>query len=189
MSCQGSRERDPPHRTAGSSALTPSPRREAALDWDTLARLARRIARSRFGLLHQDAEDIAQEALLRLLQVPEPRDPDKWIATVVRNLVIDLWRRPRFELPLQLDVTQYPSAQLEHLLDTRLILSQVFPHLTTAERVVAHGLLQGLKHREIAAFLRCPASQVGIRVRRIRTKIARLCRNRRVRKSNAGSVQ
>lgn len=57
--------------------------------------VAVRIARAK-GCGPEDAEDIAQTALERLLrQDPRPDNPDAWVTRTTRNLVADHYRRRR----------------------------------------------------------------------------------------------
>ena len=157
-----------------SAPPRPAARTGADLDYAALTRFARRIALLRFGVPVDDAEEVAQEALLRMLRVPALQDPEGWIATAVRNLVVDRRRRPEVELPIAPDAVEQPAARSFPDQEMRLALRETWERLSPPERIVLRGLLEGLKQREIAGLLDCSVAQVGSRVQRLRTKIASL---------------
>jgi RNA polymerase sigma factor (sigma-70 family) len=63
--------------------------------WDTLRRRAFAVAYRMLGAVG-DAEDVAQEAVLRLSRLPDaPVEPAAWVTTVATRLALDELRRAR----------------------------------------------------------------------------------------------
>jgi RNA polymerase sigma-70 factor (ECF subfamily) len=113
-----------------------------------------------------DAEDVAQEAFVRLLDAGEgaPKDPPAWLFTVARRLASDRHRagvrRARLAhhlAPAPLADAQEEQERAETIETVRAVLARL------AERDRQLLLLHhhGVPYREIAARLRVAPSSVG----------------------------
>jgi RNA polymerase sigma factor (sigma-70 family) len=126
----------------------------------------------RRGSSPQDAEDLVQEAVVRLFaytrRVGEVRNTEAFLTRTVLNLAVDLHRsshRDRYEPePVEvldlLDISPAPDEVLaaeQRLLSMRNALDRV--NLRTREVFFMHRL-QGLSHAEIAAKLGVSKSAV-----------------------------
>ena len=139
----------------------------------------------------QDAEDVIQEAFLRLWRFPGRIEPDKvpaWLRRVVHNLCIDQTRRRKSlarhlgrpdesaleslraepEIPLR-----EPDPQQQELLEA---LATLTPE--TRSILVMH-YFQGLKLTEIAQMLEMNPSSVKVRVHRARRALRLVLEPRR----------
>jgi RNA polymerase sigma-70 factor (ECF subfamily) len=124
------------------------------------------------------ADDIVQEAYLRLLRKPVPTlDEDELRAYVFRtasNLVIDHWRthkRESSETPPERS-TFGPDQAL------RLDIGRLFARLKPRERQMmwlAH--VEGANHREIAATLGLRAASIRVLLSRARQRLGRMLRD------------
>ncbi|WP_183097892.1 RNA polymerase sigma factor [Nocardioides pelophilus] len=123
-----------------------------------------------------DAEEVAQDAFVRLLQrwstLREYDDPEMWLRTVAVRLLISRHRRhtvARLALPrLASRDTAAPDA-----VDDRLDLASAIARLPLDQRVVV--VLHHLEDRpvdEIARALRLPAGTVKSRLSRARGALA-----------------
>lgn len=114
------------------------------------------------------SEDLAQEALMRLLRA----DPDKpmqnaraWLYRVATNLVRDHARRAemmrRRQVPLDTDAPQTPEQALERneaVTQVRAVLERLSPR----DREVLMLRESGFKHREIAEIVHVKAESVSV---------------------------
>lgn len=114
------------------------------------------------------SEDLAQEALMRLLRA----DPDKpmqnaraWLYRVATNLVRDHARRAemmrRRQIPLDTDAPQTPEQALERneaVAQVRAVLERLSPR----DREVLVLRESGFKHREIAEIVHVKAESVSV---------------------------
>ena len=125
-----------------------------------------------------DADDIVQEAYLRLLRKPVPtRDEDELRAYLFRtagNLVIDHWRAHKHESP------DTPPERSAHGPDQalRLDVGRLFARLKPRERQMmwlAH--VEGADHREIAALLGLRAASIRVLLSRARQRLGRMLRD------------
>ncbi len=105
----------------------------------------------RFAMRAQDAEDIAQEALLRLLRYDgEIASPVAWLFVVIRRLAIAPQRPAEESLPERLAGSDpWPIVELE--LDTRRLLAT----LPRRSRRALGLALAGFTEVESAARLGC----------------------------------
>ncbi|TXH41764.1 MAG: sigma-70 family RNA polymerase sigma factor [Actinobacteria bacterium] len=145
--------------------------------------IAIRIALAK-GCSPEDAEDIAQTGLERLLcQDPPPDNPDAWVTRTARNLVADHYRRRRpattDERPdaLAAFVRLAAPTSLEGMADVtrRQLESHLARVLTDRELRVAALKADGLSLAEIAERLGyANAATVKTTLARIRVKLAAL---------------
>jgi RNA polymerase sigma-70 factor (ECF subfamily) len=124
------------------------------------------------------ADDIVQEAYLRLLRRP-PEVGDRqqvraYLFRIASNLVVDQWRRRKADAPVAaLPDRSAPSRDPV----LRLDMSRIFRRLQPRERQLlwlAH--VEGATHREIAAALSLGERSIRVLLSRARRKLARLVR-------------
>ncbi len=152
----------------------------------------------RFTGSPSDAEDLTQEAFLKLYRALGSFDPAKggfqtWITTLTRNLLVDHFRRTRQDRATDsLDVTvsgeEDGPTRAEQLPDTRrtqhdqIAQLQLRAHIQHALQQVSPELreavilrdLQEMDYKEIAAVLRVPEGTVKSRISRGRGELARI---------------
>ncbi|MDR0610728.1 MAG: RNA polymerase sigma factor [Planctomycetaceae bacterium] len=118
-----------------------------ARQWDTVS-------------LGTNAEDIVQEAFLRLLQESTfPKSPKAWLFRVVRNLSIDLSRRKK-EIPTN-DLTNYWFEHRPNNNDLAKDLTEGLQLLPQEVREIIVAKIWGnLKFHEIAELTNRPISSV-----------------------------
>lgn len=152
-----------------------------ACDWIALWQAARRIA-LRLGAKNADAEDIAQETVMRLLVAPPSGDKlQAWTRQVVHNLLYDLRERDHARVRAHSQVGRRtrepasPSGEYRVVIDADRILSR----MPDRPRTLLGFYLLGYTHREIASLLRCEVHQVGPRLHRA-IETARRSLSRRV---------
>lgn len=125
-------------------------------------------AANRLGAGPIEAEDLAQEAIARLLSAqPAVERPEAWLRTVVANL----WRRQK-RRGSEGDLAPEPAgvrreagssaARRAAKVDVDRALARVSPRT----RRLLHLVLVGHTHREIAEALECEIQQVGPRIQR-----------------------
>ena len=192
-----------PRTAVLSISKTPSPPlvREDAEDWNALlgavALRGDRIAFEalfghfapriksylmRIGAGADLAEDLAQEAMLKVWRKARLYDPAKssastWIFTIARNLRIDAARRAARPMPDEGDPDFTPMA--EPLADESVMRGERDLHIKRAfenlpqpqHEVVALHFLDDATHSEIAARLRLPLGTVKSRLRLALEKI------------------
>lgn len=162
-------------REAGAPALLTEPEFHA-LYARTAAPLRAYVVRTMGHASH--ADDIVQEAYLRLLRKPVPtRDDDELRAYLFRtasNLVVDHWRahkRESVETP-----PEHGAAGPDQAL--RMDIGRVFARLKPRERQMmwlAH--VEGANHREIAAMLGLRAASIRVLLSRARQRLGRMLRD------------
>ncbi len=162
-------------REAGAPALLTEPEFHA-LYARTAAPLRAYVVRTMGHASH--ADDIVQEAYLRLLRKPVPtRDDDELRAYLFRtasNLVVDHWRahkRESAETP-----PEHGAAGPDQAL--RMDIGRVFARLKPRERQMmwlAH--VEGANHREIAAVLGLRAASIRVLLSRARQRLGRMLRD------------
>lgn len=170
-------ERGPPTRGEDTSAnrvpslepraLGPEPGSET-FGWRSRLRLCVHVA-MKLGVTETDAEDVAREAVLRLVsQRVRIEHPNAWLSVVVRRLVYRRQARratrarTHAELARDGAPTYSPTASWQADIDTTRTLA----YLTPATRQLLELVLVGYTHREIAAALGCRTHQVGPRIQR-----------------------
>jgi RNA polymerase sigma-70 factor, ECF subfamily len=124
------------------------------------------------------ADDIVQEAYLRLLRTPLPGDDAPYLRAylfrVASNLMADYFRRQKrettvAEMPEPVANSADPSARID--------MGRVFARLTVRERQLlwlAH--VEGLSHREVSNALGLGEGSVRVLLFRARQKLAKLIR-------------
>ncbi len=134
-------------------------------------RMARRWCRS-----PADAEDIAQEAMIRYLAAkPVPQNPVAWLHVVVRRLS----NRSRLRSLARQDAeAQFIASFHAGRSDVEMFLElhRVLSRIGDRHRRVINLLVQGAQSREIAEALGVKVRDVGQMVSRAR-KVARRVRN------------
>lgn len=171
------------------------------LAWEQLARSQHRRIYGicyRFTGSQSDAEDLAQEAFLKMYRNLASFDPQKggfttWLTTLTRNLLVDNYRRTRLERssdslddsydgeedgPTKADrLTDSGKSQEQHVAGLELrtqiqeALKQVSPDLR--EAVILRDL-EDMDYKEIAEILGVPQGTVKSRISRGRSELARL---------------
>jgi len=134
----------------------------------------------------EDAEDVTQEAFLRLWRSGSDLPPDRcgpWLMRVVRNLCVDWARRRQSQrrnfgqpdteavdrLPANEEGDHAPDGGLSNLTERQADLLAALDTLTPqAREVVLMHYFQGLKLREIAQILDRKVSSVKVQVHRAR---------------------
>ena len=123
------------------------------------------------------ADDIVQEAYLRLLRVERPPDePAAQRALLVRiasNLMVDHWRRTRHERSEAGAVTEGVASSPD--LSLRLDMARVFAALRPEQRqLVWLAYVEGASHKEIGAAIGVRERSVRVLLHRAKRKLAGL---------------
>lgn len=172
-----------------------------AVAWEELARTQHKRIYGicyRFTGSASDAEDLTQEAFLKMFKNLDSFDPTKggfttWLTTLTRNLLVDNYRRTRLERasdsldePLgdedggatKLDrLEDEGRSQHDHVAGLELraqiqeALKQVSPELR--EAVILRDL-EDMDYKDIAEVLGVPQGTVKSRISRGRSELARL---------------
>jgi RNA polymerase sigma factor (sigma-70 family) len=133
--------------------------------------VAHQIAR-RLGAGDDTAEDLAQEALLRMLSSRAPvRSPVAWLARVLPRLA---WRSQGRRARLRSVATEgldRRDPQWGPATELRLLLSMMLTHLGARDRQLILMFIAGFKQREIAEALGCKTRDVGTMQKRALEKI------------------
>jgi RNA polymerase sigma-70 factor (ECF subfamily) len=152
----------------------------------------------RFTGSASEAEDLTQDIFIKMYRSLDSYDASRasfvtWIVTVSRNLLVDHFRKRKYdrvtdsldvgangeseEMPLGERIADRgpgPESHLESLEKCELVhraLQRLSPELR--EAVILRDL-QDLDYREIAAVLKVPEGTVKSRINRGRTELARL---------------
>ena len=127
------------------------------------------------------ADDIVQEAYLRLLRTPPATDdPDAqraWLIRIASNLMVDHWRRRQRE---RRDAAAHQVAPHAEAADVplRMDMTRIFATLKPAERQMMWlAYVEGANHREIGAALGVGERSVKVLLHRARRKLAGLLRD------------
>ncbi len=169
--------------------------------WEQLAKSQHRRIYGicyRFTGSQSDAEDLAQEAFLKMYRNLASFDPEKgsfttWLTTLTRNLLVDNYRRSRLERvsdsldegyegeedgPTKAErLADGGKSQEQHVAGLELraqiqeALKQVSPDLR--EAVILRDL-EDMDYKEIAEILGVPQGTVKSRISRGRSELARL---------------
>ena len=128
-----------------------------------------------------EADDIVQEAYLRLLRMPpgapnhdEPQALRAYLFRIATNLIVDHWRRRRHErgdIDLQAAFPAGPAPNLP----LRIDMVRTFEKLRPDERAMMWlAYVEGSSHREIAAALGRRERGIRVALHRTRRKLAHL---------------
>ena len=118
----------------------------------------------------EHADDVVQEAYLRFLRSRPPTDStDQYRAFLFRvatNLIVDHWRKRRFEQP---SFTDPEPIRMDPDVPLRIDMERAFARLRPEERAMMWlAYVEGADHREIASAL--GVSRLSVRVLLFRTK-------------------
>jgi RNA polymerase sigma-70 factor, ECF subfamily len=111
-----------------------------------------------------DADDIVQEAFLRMLRAGLPSDDEeqwrRYVYRIASNLIVDRWRRGKFEQAAA--TVQEPAVSAPHYEDDATV-AEIFAELKPRERALLWlAYVEGESHDEIAASL--GVGRRGVRV-------------------------
>jgi len=128
------------------------------------------------------ADDIVQEAYLRLLRAPPPIDDPRqlraYVFRIASNLIHDHWRHERRERDASDRVTADPE-MVSPDMPLRLDMARTFGQLKPQQRQMMWlAYVEGAEHREIAAALGLRERSVRVLLHRARRKLATLLRQR-----------
>jgi RNA polymerase sigma-70 factor (ECF subfamily) len=126
----------------------------------------------------EQAEDLAQEALMKAWQCREQFQPGTnlraWLATILRNRFYSLGRRRKWQADYDQEIMERtlvapddPEANVE-LEDVRRALSMLPDFQREALILVGAG---GMSYEEVAQIAGCPLGTVKSRVRRARDEL------------------
>lgn len=134
-------------------------------------------------LEEEDAEDIAQEVLLKLWnkrnELEQYRSIEAFAMTLTHNLCIDLWRSRHSEM-LSLDSNQVAEATCnpEHQLEAKdewQLMENIICTLPPLQKNILHMKdIEGYETEEIAAITGCKAEAVRSNLSRARKKVREL---------------
>jgi RNA polymerase sigma-70 factor, ECF subfamily len=133
---------------------------------------ARRLGRS-----HAEAEDIAQEALLRAWRKRGScRNPDRplpWVQEITRNESYRLFSRRAMTHELPTDRLPEPPAQsVEDAVLTRIDVERALSHLSPTDRMMVRLRYEAdLTHPTVAGALGLSVANVKVRLHRLRPKL------------------
>lgn len=152
----------------------------------------------RFAGSLDDAQDLTQEVFIKMYRTLDSFDPERasfntWITTVTRNLLVDHFRKTKYDRATDsMDAPQgaeedgqtmgqqlpdkgpSPDERLDRLETKQTVhnaLQKLSPELR--EAVILRDL-QDMDYREIATVLKVPEGTVKSRINRGRTELARL---------------
>jgi RNA polymerase sigma factor (sigma-70 family) len=137
---------------------------ESDSDWELLLASTRARARALCRNSQVEPDDLAQEALARLLlDLDRVRDRRSWLARVMVNLLVSELRRNRVRSDQREELRGFALGDSEdpaHL-DLRLDLRRHARALSVADRRCLRLYAAGHSHREIAARLGQPVHRIG----------------------------
>jgi RNA polymerase sigma-70 factor (ECF subfamily) len=118
----------------------------------------------------EDADDIVQEAFLRMLRADVPTaDEEHWrryLYRVASNLIVDRWRRRKFEA--HEEMSQEPAAPRPRYEDDAAV-AKIFSELKERDRALLWlAYVEGESHEEIASSL--GVGRRGVRVMLFRAR-------------------
>jgi RNA polymerase sigma-70 factor (ECF subfamily) len=148
----------------------------------------------------EDAEDLAQDILLRLVEalpaLESPETFDVWVYRLSRNRCVDFFRRRRFEAgwaehaePSAVMWRSAPDA-IEEALATREQVARLRAAIRALPAVWRRAIvlrdLRDLSYEEVAARLRVPIGTVKSRINRGRARLVRVLADGRQPPRSAG---
>jgi RNA polymerase sigma-70 factor (ECF subfamily) len=171
---------DPRHRSTGfitqhaSATHFPPPPRQATQDWHWSQLRALALRQARRYLDADDAEDAAQEAILRAWRNAHNciGPPGPWVQTIARNEALRKATR-RVERPLSDESHDVGSHWLVGAeVEQRLDVASALMHLSASERqAVFLRYWAGKTDAEIAALTDTPLGTIKIRIHRALRKL------------------
>lgn len=146
---------------------------ERARRWTWLVEHADGLRRSlRRVLPAHDAEEVAQEAMLRAAlapqAVPAGTQGVAWLHRIARNIAIDRWRHDR--RLVSLDIAAHVTAQPE-ISDTRIDVEVALKRLRRSDRHLLALIAGGTRYNEIARAEGVDVSVIRQRVARARARL------------------
>jgi RNA polymerase sigma-70 factor, ECF subfamily len=158
------------------SQVDPAHSPAADWDWEALRRQCYGEAR-RLGRPHAEAEDIAQEALLRAWKMRGScRNPDRpwaWVQEITRNEAYRLFSRRSMTHELPTD--RMPEASThsgEDAVLTRIDVERALKELSAADRLMLRlRYEEDLTQPNVAVALGLSVANVKVRLHRLRPKL------------------
>lgn len=145
-------------------------------DWGAIRRHCYTEAR-RLGRSHAEAEDVAQEALLRAWRkrgsCREPDRPWPWVKEIARNEAHRLFSRRAMTHELPTDrLPEAPAQSPEDAVLTRIDVQRALGELSPADRLMVRLRYEAdLTHPSVAAALGLSVANVKVRLHRLRPKL------------------
>ena len=128
-----------------------------------------------------DADDIVQEAFLRMLRADlETDDEEQWrryLYRVASNLIVDGWRRRQFERP-DSSAMREPASRTPRYEDDAMV-ARIFAELKPRDRALLWlAYVEGESHEEIASSLGVGRRGVKVMLFRARRRLRDLLQAR-----------
>ena len=146
--------------------------RERIQRWAWLVEQADGLRRSLRGLTSHDADEVAQEAMLRAALaprvVPSGSHGVAWLHRIARNIAIDRWRHERRSVSL--DIADHVPAEAEisaGAIDVDIALARLRP----GDRRLLALIASGLGYSELAQAEGVDVSVIRQRVARARARL------------------
>jgi len=157
------------------------------LDEATFAAFHARTARALRAYVYRvvgnasDADDIAQEAFLRILRTDIPADSEehlrRYLYRVASNLVVDRWRRRRHEMGEERILNEPASPRPRYEDDAAV--AKIFAELKPRDRALLWlAYVEGESHEEIASSLGVGRRGVKVMLFRARRRLRDLLQAR-----------
>ena len=157
------------------------------LDEATFAAFHARTARALRAYVYRvvgnasDADDIAQEAFLRILRTDIPADSEehlrRYLYRVASNLIVDRWRRRRHEMGEERIVNEPASPRPRYEDDAAV--AKIFAELKPRDRALLWlAYVEGESHEEIASSLGVGRRGVKVMLFRARRRLRDLLQAR-----------
>jgi RNA polymerase sigma-70 factor (ECF subfamily) len=136
------------------------------------------------------ADDITQEAYVRLLQVDtaglEARQVKAYLYRIATNLMHDHWRQGRREAPDDAVERERTEGTRDPRLDLSLDVHEAFERLPPNQRVLLWlAYVEGFGHRDIARMTNVGEKSVRVLLFRARSRFADLLRSMGIDRSDA----
>ena len=157
------------------------------LDEATFAAFHARTARALRAYVYRvvgnasDADDIAQEAFLRILRTDIPADSEehlrRYLYRVASNLIVDRWRRRRHEMGEERILNEPASPRPRYEDDAAV--AKIFAELKPRDRALLWlAYVEGESHEEIASSLGVGRRGVKVMLFRARRRLRDLLQAR-----------
>jgi RNA polymerase sigma-70 factor, ECF subfamily len=130
-----------------------------------------------------DADDIVQEAFLRMLRADVPADTEehlrRYLYRVASNLIVDRWRRQKYERGEEM-MTNEPAAPRPRYEDDAAV-AKIFAELKPRDRALLWlAYVEGESHEEIASSLGVGRRGIKVMLFRARRRLRDLLQARGV---------